>query len=150
MRLRKQATIAAVIGRGHSGTRGIAGWLRGAGFFIGPKGQLNGVNDYQSRGAYHAARIAGQAIDRTGHLQWDFDRILRGPIPADWRGHVEPYLKPIYAEGVRTGRAAWKLPECVLWMPWLARAYPEVRLVVVHRDPRDVLLKGHGTDDIGQ
>lgn len=148
--MREQKTvIAAVIGRGHSGTRGISSWLEQAGFDVGrhaaEPGRVNGTQDYQHPSGYEAARVVGRHALYLGGNRWDHDHLLACPIDAEWRRLMDEYLATVYA---RPGLRSWKLPECTFSLPWILRVYPEVRAVIVHRDPRDVILKGHGTDDL--
>lgn len=108
----------------------------------------NGSEDYVVPSGYRAARIAGSKIlplDRGG---WDFEALLSGPIDPAWRREMETYLGEVWAQpGALIG---WKLPEMVFCYPWLVRAYPEVRIVEIFRDPRDTVLKPHVTDRINE
>lgn len=135
-------TVATVIGRGHSGTRAVVDWLRVAGFDIGSN--LNNSNDRMPFDrCYDAARIIMRYCRHTGGNNWDFNRLHTMPIDPAWKRAMEDYLSGVLAH---RGLTAWKLPETVFSYPWLVREFPEFRYVVLYRDPRDTIIKNHGTD----
>ena len=137
--------IASVVGRGHSGTRAGAGLLTAAGYDIGV---TNGSSDsYPFEPIYRAARICLSHATQLGPRRWDLERLTTCPIPAAWHSAVEEYLDVVRDRGPL---AAWKLPETLLSWPWFVRAYPEVRWITWLRDPRDAVLRKHGTDDLGR
>lgn len=137
-------TIATVIGRGHGGTRAAAGWLRSAGFDIGP------TNDSLDRrpfdDLYAAGRLALAAVPQTGPRSWDVAALNESPIPDEWLRLIDRQLARL-GDG---DLVAWKLPETLFSYPWLARRYPEIAYVVWHQDPRNAILRKHGTDDLGR
>jgi len=141
-------TIATVIGRGHGGTRAAISWLQSAGFDIECGMGLNNSQDRIHRNAYECARIAGRHARHLGGARWDFSDLLEGPIDPEWVRLMDGYLDRVLRGPGRPHRA-WKLPETLLSYPWLVRQYPEIRFLIWHRDPRDAILKQHGTDDLG-
>lgn len=138
--------LVVVIGRGHSGTRAIARTLRESGIFIGSK--LNGSEDRIHEGVmYEAARLPGPRVVHVGGSRWDFVELVEGPIPDGFRGLMDRYVKELLDH---KGPAGWKLPETTLVYPWLVRLYPGFKYVHWWRHPRDVVLKSHGTDELGE
>ncbi len=140
-------TVAAIIGRGHSGTRLAAQTLAASGFYMGDR--HNDSDDLiPIEPAYEAARIAGTYVEELGALSWNFDRLFTEPVPDDWTAAMSEYLRSI-AESDAPLRA-WKLPEMVLSFPFLARSMPDVHYILWVRDPRDCILKKHATDDLAR
>lgn len=147
-------SLVIVIGRGHSGTRAIAQTLIASGIHMGD--ELNNSADFMGTGdgageMYRAARMFPRAVEQVSPYRWKFDYPLSvSDVPHDFQERVLRYAEPILKR-VRDGETAgWKLPETTLCYPWIARMFPEARFLWVVRDPRDVLLKPHGTDDLRQ
>ncbi|NOY94018.1 MAG: sulfotransferase [Deltaproteobacteria bacterium] len=152
-----------LIGRGHSGTRAFCKLLVDSGMYMGPKlshsycyspinayGRFTGtriaLHTTVAEGAmYEAARIFAGYVDQVGDTEWDFTRAIEAPIPKRFIKLVDRYLAPI---DDAPGPRGWKLPETLLMFPWLTRIRPEIRYVHWVRDPRDVLLHRHLTDDL--
>jgi len=152
-----------LIGRGHSGTRAFCKLLVDSGLYMGPKlsssycyspinayGRFTGtrialrLNVFEGA-MYQAARIFARHVDQVGTTEWDFPRGIEAPIPERFVTLVDRYLDPIDSA---PGPKGWKLPETLLMFPWLTRIRPDIRYVHWVRDPRDVLLHRHLTDDL--
>jgi hypothetical protein len=152
-----------LIGRGHSGTRAFCKLLVDSGVYMGPTLSssycYSPINAYGrfvgtrialrvtvAEGAmYEAARIFARYVDRVGEVEWDFSRAEKAQIPDRFIELVDRYLAPIDASPAPRG---WKLPETILMFPWLTRLRPDIHYVHWVRDPRDVLLHRHLTDDL--
>lgn len=139
-------TIAALVGRGHGGTRAGASWLRAAGFDIGDTNPSLDRKPFDP--IYDAGRMTMQAVRHLGGDRWDLDALNTCPIPRPWIERWETYLHSVTRNG--KSLVAWKLPETVLSYPWLVRAFPEVRFVVWHRDPRNAVTGFHITDNMAE
>lgn len=155
--------VTTLIGRGHSGTRAYTKLLVDSGVYMGPKlspsycySPINAYGRYLgtrlalrltvAEGAmYEATRIFARYVDRVGDFEWDFSRAIAADIPDRFVELLNRYLAPIDSAPSPRG---WKLPETILAFPWLARLRPDIRYVHWVRDPRDVLLHRHLTDDL--
>lgn len=143
-----QSRLVTVIGRGHSGTRGAARWLMASGVHLG--NERNPSEDFAPRHeVYHSARIAGRAARFAGDHRWDLSGFDEDP-PAAWVALWEDFIHRVLEGGPDEGLLGWKVPETTLSWPWLARALPHARYVLWARDPRDSILKQHGTDDLSE
>jgi hypothetical protein len=68
------------------------------------------------------------------------------PIPAEFSDLVESYLESVLPSPALL--KGWKLPETTLIFPWIVRMFPKAYYIHWVRDPRDVILSPHGTDDL--
>jgi len=137
--------LVVVIGRGHSGTRAIAKTLVDSGV---NSGKLNDSYDMVPAEPMHeAARIASDFVVYSGHLRWDFKRLLRVDAPAEWHRLVDQYVKRLMSLPVE--HKGWKLPETFFSLPWVVKKWPEAYYIYVVRDPRDVILGGHLSNTLG-
>ena len=135
-----------VIGRGHSGTRAISHTLTESGVFMGDK--LNKSGDLvPPDDLYAACRVMARHVVYRGGLQWDFSRLHTMPIDPEFAGLVESYLSSVLASDAQ--RKGWKLPETTLVYPWIVRMFPDAQYIHWVRDPRDSIIGGHMTDDLG-
>lgn len=136
-------SMIVIIGRGHSGTRILAHTLLTSGVFIGH--HMNGAGDLiPAENMYAAAKIFAQNIGWTGS-DWIFnDAISSEPIKA-YKGFIHYYLKDILLHDEPRG---FKLPETLLSFPWFTKMFPEAYYIYLVRDPRDVIIGSHTTDDI--
>jgi len=141
----KKQPLITIIGRGHSGTRAISHTLSASGVFMGEP--LNGSGDLLPPEAmYEACRILGRKVRWTGGLNWDFSRVLSGPIPARFTRLITDYLKTVLNSDAP--RRGWKIPETTLAYPWIVRMFPDIRYIFWVRNPRDCIIGGHVTDDL--
>ena len=70
------------------------------------------------------------------------------PIDSAFTRLIEEYLGTVLSSEMP--HRGWKIPETTLVYPWIVRLYPEIRYIFWIRDPRDCILGGHLTDDLGQ
>ena len=140
-------TTITIIGHGHSGTRAISHTLSRSGVYMGA--QLNQSGDLiPGDDMYEACRVMARHVTYLGDLRWDFSRLHTGPIDPAFTRLVESYLASVLeSDGPYRG---WKLPETTLVYPWIARMFPDIRFIHWVRDPRDCILGGHLTDDLGE
>lgn len=149
---REDRTVV-IIGRGHSGTRAIAGLLRASGVWL--KEPVNGTMDSTDPRLYHTARAAGIRTVTTSYgdqhtaPEFDFSEHVNDPIPERFEENLRAFVAEMYGQrpGYR-GWFGWKLPETVLFYPWVVRLFPRFRFLVWTRDPICNILKPHGTDDL--
>jgi len=99
---------------------------------------------------YSAARSAGRLSRHLGDARWDFSSLVDGPIPMEARGALWSFLRPLWNAPADAPACAWKLPETCFVYPWLVRLFPEARFLWWVRDPRDVIMKDHGTDRLDE
>jgi len=134
-----------LIGRGRSGTRIIPQLLIRNGVFMGGKHAASGRKDLlPATNIYDMAYTAGHRVFRDG-LSWDFKELVYGTLPAEMHRKLAEYLVHITPHKEPKG---WKLPENTLIYPWLVRMFPEGKFIYLIRDPRDVILSHHFTDDL--
>ena len=138
-------SLIIVIGRGHSGTRAISHTLTASGVHMGHP--LNSSGDLiPAEPMYQACRIMARHVAYRGNLQWDFDRLHNMDIDAPFVELVETYLSSVQdGDGPQKG---WKLPETILALPWIVRLFADAYYIYWVRDPRDVVLADHPTDDL--
>jgi hypothetical protein len=137
--------LITVIGRGHGGTRAMSHTLSASGVYMGA--QLNESGDLlPPQDMYEACRVFARYVEHKGGLQWDFRRVLEGPIDPQFVRLVESYLSSVLQSDAP--RRGWKLPETTLVLPWIVRMFPEAYYIYWTRDPRDSILGAHLTDDL--
>jgi len=139
------SNLIIIIGRGHSGTRLIAQTLLESGVYMGLA-----VNDSYDvippAPLYQVAWLAARHVKYSGDLKWDFNELLETEPPEAARLWRDISLSDvIYSERPFAG---WKLPETLLALPWWVKWFPDARYIHWVRDPRDVALGGHLTDDL--
>ena len=138
--------MVTVIGRGHSGTRVISHTLYASGVYMGsrlnPSGDLVPAEDF-----YEACRVMARSVVHRGGLEWDFSQLHTMPIDPAFTRLVESYLASVL--NARAEHKGWKLPETTLVYPWIVRMFPEIKYIFWIRDPRDCIIGGHLTDDLG-
>ena len=113
------------------------------GRFLNPSG-----DKIPGKPIYDACRIIARHVRSSGDLSWDFTELHSGDIDQEFTEMVMTYLEDVLAAG--NSHKGWKLPETTLAYPWIARMFPRARYLYIVRDPRDCLLRKHGTDDLGQ
>lgn len=141
-----QDDLITVIGRGNSGTRMLSHALYASGVHMGAK--LNHSGDtVPPREMYEACRVAARHVRWLGGLSWDLSELQAAEPDPEFVRHVRVYLRTVL--GSAKPHRGWKLPETTLAFPWIARMFPTARYIHLVRDPRDSLLSGHKTDDLG-
>ena len=139
--------LVTIIGRGHSGTRAISHTLTASGVYMGEP--LNVSGDLVPADAmYEACRVMARQVVHLGGMRWDFSRLHTMPIDSAFTRLIEEYLGTVLSSEMP--HRGWKIPETTLVYPWIVRLYPEIRYIFWIRDPRDCILGGHLTDDLGQ
>lgn len=137
--------LITVIGRGHGGTRAMSHTLSASGVFMGEP--LNESGDLlPPQPMYEACRVFARYVRHIGGAEWDFSRVLEGPMDPAFERLVEQYLTSVL--GSSSEHAGWKLPETTLVLPWIVRMFPGARFIYWTRDPRDAILGAHLTDDL--
>lgn len=137
--------LITVIGRGHSGTRAMSHTLSASGVYMGA--QLNVSGDLiPPEDMYEACRVFARYVEHRGGLEWDFSRVIHGPIDPEFTRLVESFLASVL--GSTAPRRGWKLPETTLVLPWIVRMFPDAYYIYWTRDPRDCILGAHLTDDL--
>jgi hypothetical protein len=137
--------LITVIGRGHGGTRAMSHTLSASGVYMGEP--LNVSGDLLPPDAmYEACRVFARYVRHVGGIEWDFSRVLDGPVDPAFTRLVEQYLATVL--GSQADHRGWKLPETTLVLPWIIRMFPEARFIYWTRDPRDAILGAHLTDDL--
>jgi Sulfotransferase family len=140
-------SLVTVIGRGHSGTRTISHTLYASGVYMGRT--LNASGDLvPPQAMYDACQIFARYVDHVGGLEWDFSRAIAAEIPDEFTRLIEEYLRSVLDS--KAEHRGWKIPETTLVYPWIARMFPDAKYIHWLRDPRDCILAGHKTDDIGE
>lgn len=138
--------LVTIIGRGHGGTRAMSRTLSESGVYMG--GELNPSYDLvPAEELYEACRVMARNIVHLGGLRWDFSKLHMMPIAPEFTGLVESYLSSVLSSA--SENKGWKLPETTLIYPWIVRMFPEAYFIHWNRDPRDSILDGHMTDDLG-
>ncbi len=138
--------LITVIGRGHSGTRSMSHTLTASGVFMGEP--LNGSGDLlPPQKMYDACRVFAEYVEYKGNNEWDFSRTNTCPIPNEFKVLIEEYLQSVLNSPAEN--KGWKIPETTLVYPWIVRMFPEIKYIFWVRDPRDCILGGHLTDDLG-
>ena len=70
------------------------------------------------------------------------------PIDPAFTRLIESFLASVLASDAP--HKGWKIPETTLCFPWIARMFPDIRYIYWIRDPRDCIIGGHVTDDLGE
>jgi hypothetical protein len=139
--------MITVIGRGHSGTRAISHTLYASGVYMGrtinASGDLVPPDDM-----YAACRLFARHVRWLGDLNWDFAHLSTTAIEPDFIRLIESYLSSVLTR--TADHKGWKIPETTLVYPWIIRLFPETKYIFWIRNPRDCILNGHLTDDLGQ
>ena len=137
--------LITVIGRGHGGTRAMSHTLYASGVYMGYT--LNKSGDLlPAEDMYEACRVFGRYVVHRGGLDWDFSRVLSGPVDPAFTRLLEAFLRSVIDE--RAAEKGWKIPETTLVYPWIVRSFPDARYILWSRDPRDAILGGHLTDNL--
>jgi len=137
--------LITVIGRGHGGTRAMSHTLSASGVYMGEP--LNESGDLlPPEPMYEACRVFARYVTHRGGLEWDFSRVLEGPMDPAFTRLVEQFLTTVLAS--EAPNRGWKLPETTLVLPWIVRMFPDARYIYWSRDPRDSILGAHLTDDL--
>lgn len=144
-------SLVTIIGRGHSGTRAISHTLYASGVYMG--GHLNRSGDlippYEM---YNACRVMAEHVEWKGDLEWDFNQLHEMEIPKKFKDLIYSYLGDVLNEHERNPDTlvGWKIPETTLVFPWIRRMFPDMKYIFWIRDPRDSILRPHGTDDMAR
>ena len=139
--------LVTIIGRGHSGTRAMSHTLSVSGVFMGEP--LNESGDLiPPEEMYEACRVFARKVKWLGNLNWDFSKALTGEIPAEFEKLVRSYLRTVLDSPAKL--KGWKIPETTLVFPWILKMFPEGKYIFWIRNPRDCILGGHVTDDLGR
>ena len=138
--------MVTVIGRGHSGTRAMSHTLSASGVYMGEP--LNDSGDLIPANAmYDACRVLAKHVKWHGGLNWDFKALYRDPIPEEFTILIRQFLTTVLS--TQSEHSGWKLPETTLVYPWIMRMFPEMKYIFWIRNPRDCIIGGHITDDMG-
>jgi len=132
--------LIIVVGRGHSGTRAIAETLAQSRVCMGTVNESYDL--IPPAPMYEAAWEYSKYVQWKGGLNWEW--LDTEPTPK-WNRWIDIYLKPIMSHD---GARGWKIPETLLSLPWVVKRFPDAHYIHWTRDPRDVILSGHGTDDL--
>jgi hypothetical protein len=116
-----------VVGRGQSGTRFLAEALQKQGVFIG--GNINRMFDSLSW-----ERLVQDVVD---NVYPRYDELEDGDA---WHNKVQETAIQFLQEGYSGGRWGWKLGITAFIIPLLARVFPNLRVLHLIRDGRDVML----------
>ena len=141
--------LTIVIGRGHSGTRLMSHTLSASGFHMGQ--YLNGAGDLiPADYMYTAARLFGGLVTYKGNCEWDLSKVNQSRPTEEFEGLVESYIHQVMDPVLSNAQwlKGWKLPENSLVVPWLVKMFPRAYFIYWIRDPRDVILDAHITDDL--
>ena len=96
---------------------------------------------------YNAAKMAARYVRYKGSFEWDFSRLLQKPIEGAFYYYVAKYLKSVISHGDKSVYSGWKIPETLLAFPWIVKLFPDIKYIFWVRDPRDIILQYHVTDD---
>lgn len=138
-------SLITIIGRGHSGTRLISHTLYASGVFMGRTINRSG-DKVPPEAMYDACRVMAKYVKWNGGLLWDFGALRTMEIDPEFIRLVETYLTDVMRD--KSEHKGWKLPETTLVYPWIVRMFPEAKYIHWVRDPRDCILRRHGTDDL--
>ena len=116
-----------VLGRGHSGTRFLAEALQRQGVFIGAN--LNPMFDAEAWAPVIQEVVLG--------IYPRYDLLVDGDI---WHRKVEETAAAFLREGYTGGPWGWKIGITAFIIPLLARVFPNLRIIHLVRDGRDVML----------
>ena len=121
--------------------------LYASGVYMGD--QLNASGDLlPPEDMYEACRILAPFVEWRGDLKWDFRRLGKCRIPAEFVRRIQSYLRSVLES--RNTCKGWKIPETTLAYPWIARLFPDTKYIFWIRDPRDCVMGSHLTDDLGR
>ena len=135
-----------VVGRGHSGTRVLSHTLVASGVYMGDR--LNESGDLiPAEDMYEACRVMVRHVKYLGNLRWNFSKLHTMPIDPAFNSLLGSYLSSVLK--CDAAWKGWKIPETNLAYPWVVRRFPEAHYIYWVRDPRDVILQPHVTDDLG-
>lgn len=138
-------SMITIIGRGHSGTRAISHTLSKSGVFMGEP--LNKSGDLiPPDDIYEACSVMSKYVEYKGDYNWDFSRLHTMEIEKDFIELIESYLGSVLDHN--SEYRGWKIPETTLVYPWIVRMFPDIKYILWYRDPRDVIMGGHVTDDL--
>ncbi len=138
-------SIITILGRGHSGTRMLSHTLYASGVFMGLR--LNPSGDkLPAQDLYAACRVMGRHVTWSGDRDWEFGPLHSMPIDPEFKALVDKYLADVSERDAK--HKGWKVPETTLVFPWIVRLFPEVSYIYIVRDPRDVILDSHYTDQL--
>ena len=138
--------MVTIIGRGHSGTRAISHTLSASGVFMGcPQNESGDLLPPQAM--YDACRLLARHVCWKGDLEWDFSALHAAEIPPEFTELIGSYLRIVLQSPAP--HRGWKIPETTLVYPWILRLFPEIKYIFWIRDPRDCIIGGHLTDDLG-
>ena len=134
-----------IIGRGHSGTRIPSVLLSENGAFMGDE-----INESGDKAVwqliYDAAEIFGDMVENINFFKWDFNRVLKEPVPNEAKKLIYEYLEDVLNS--KNDIKGWKLPENTLIFPWLVKLFPDFYFIYWVRNPFDCILREHVTDDL--
>jgi len=110
-------------------------------------GDTNVSGDHVPRGkplrVYHACKLFGKNVEYKDRFKWNFEPAIACAPHKYFQSVVTDYIRTVQGP-----RAGWKLPEMSLVVPWLTKLYADFFYIYIIRDPRDVILKPHFTDDL--
>ena len=96
---------------------------------------------------YEACRVFARYVQWLGSLKWHWKGPFSMEIPSEFVELVNSYLESVLASTAE--HKGWKIPETTLVFPWIARMFPNTKYIFWIRNPRDCILRGHLTDDLG-
>ncbi len=142
-------TVLTIVGRGHSGTRLLSSTFKESGIFMGEP--LSGSYDLLPPDMlYRAARYAGKYVKYKGDFIWDFSKLQKQPIDRAFYYYLRRYLSSVISYENKLSYCGWKIPETILFFPWMVKLFPNIKYIYWVRDPRDVILGKHMTDNFDQ
>jgi hypothetical protein len=97
---------------------------------------------------YEACRVFARHVEWLGDLNWDFSAVQEMNIEPEFTRLIECYLESVL--GRTADHKGWKIPETTLVYPWIVRMFPDIKYIFWIRNPRDCILNGHLTDDLGR
>lgn len=143
---REEDSIITIIGRGNSGTRLIAQTLHETDdIYMGEKFSARGDKQPYSY-MYEMARMAGENVKYLGNYEWDFSDLINTLPPDKYKNLFYKYINDLLNNDSKY--VGWKLPETTLSYPWLVNLMPNMRFIIIVRDPRDCVVNGHATDNL--
>lgn len=133
--------IVTIIGRGHSGTRMIAGALKNSGFYMGDVNVSNDKKPYAP--IYELSKIVlSQYISISDNYEVDISKMYED-VPDFAVKKINYYLNDVFSS--KNKNKGWKLPETVFIYPWLVQMYPQIKYILWFRNPK--ANKHHNSDD---
>lgn len=139
-----------IFATGGSGTRALATVARRAGYFMGTNPNRAGDSTDVAR---FLSRWLGRYLDATGWL----DRVERG-LPIESDAGLDPAMAADFCETIEAHRAGepggqrwgWKAPRTMFVLPFIDAVHPDVRVVHLIRDGRDMAYSGNQRQLRGQ